>query len=192
MTGIWSDWFGGAGLVGGRGGRGLGAALPLQVFYVVVGVDGEDVGFVEVVRRAVGVEGADAEQSFGGQVVDGDGFAGAGVAAFVEGDGVAVVGAGEDGEVVEEGADFAVAVAVDEVDAQAGAGLAELDGCGGVEDDGVGGRPRVDDGLDQAVFGRGRGYAAAIVVSASTATKAGGRRWGSLSVGVGVGVVPPL
>ena len=124
--------------------------LPLFVNDVVLGVYGEDVGFVEVVRRAVGVEGADAEQPLGGQVLDGDGFAGAGVAAFVEGDGVAGILTGEDAELVEEGADFAGAVAVDEVDAQAGAGLAELDGRGGVEDDGVGGRPRVDYGPDGA------------------------------------------
>ena len=45
----------------------------------------------------------------------------------------------EDAEFVEEGADCAGAVAGDEVDAQACAGLAELDGRGGVEDDGVGG-----------------------------------------------------
>ena len=146
----------------------------MQVFDVVVGVDGEDVGFVEVVRRAVGVEGADAEQSFGGQVFDGDGFAGARVAAFVEGDGVAVVGVGEDGEVVEEGPDFAGAVAVDEVDAQAGAGAAELDGGGGVQDDSVRGRPGVDDGLDEPVFGWGRGYASA--TAAATTTETGRRR----------------
>ena len=114
-------------------------------------------------------------QSFGGQVVDGDGFAGAGVAAFVEGDGVAGVLTGEDGEVVEEGADCAGAVAADEVDAQSGAGLAELDGCGGVEDDGVWWRPGVDDGLDEPVDGGGRGYAAAAIVSAATAIEAGGR-----------------
>ena len=49
---------------GGWWGRPRGVILPLQVFYVVVGVYGEDVGFVEVVRRAVGVEGADAEAVF--------------------------------------------------------------------------------------------------------------------------------
>jgi len=167
------DRFGSVWVVGGREGR----LLPLQVVDVVLGVDGEYVGFVEVVRRSVGVEGAYAEQSFGGQVVDGDGFAGAGVAAFVEGDGVAGILAGEDAEFVEEGPDFAGAVAGDEVDAQAGAGLAELDGGGGVEDNGVGGRPGIDDGPDEPVLGWGRGHAAAGVTasSASASIEAGGR-----------------
>ena len=110
-------------------------------------------------RGAVGVEGADAELILIGQVVDGDGFAGAGVEAGVESDGVAGILVRQDAEGVEEWADVTGAVAVDEVDAQAGAGLAELDGRGGVEDDGIGGRPRVYYGPNEPVLGRGRVYA---------------------------------
>ena len=95
------------------------ARLPLFVDYVVLGVDGEDVGFVDVVGGSVGVEGADAELVFGGQVVDGDGFAGAGIEAGVEGDGIALIGMGEDAEFVEERADGTGTVVGDEVDAQA-------------------------------------------------------------------------
>jgi len=142
--------------------RGAGSeGLPLFVVDAVVGVYGEDVGFVDVVRRSVGIEGADAELVLGGQVVDGDGFAGAGIAAGVEGDRIVGIVVGEDAEFVEEGTDCTVAVAGDEVDAQAGAGLAELDGRGGVEDDGIGGRPRVDHGSNQPVLGRGGRYASA-------------------------------
>ena len=46
----------------------------------VVGVDGEVVGFVGVVL-VVGVEGADPDFVFGGEVGDGDGFAGLGIGA---------------------------------------------------------------------------------------------------------------
>ena len=56
----------GFGQFGLRVGGGPGCLrLPLFVDYFVLGVYGEDVGFVDVVRRSVGVEGADAELVFG-------------------------------------------------------------------------------------------------------------------------------
>ena len=61
-----------------------GRGLPLVVDDVVAGVYGEDAGFVDVVL-GVGVVGADADLLCGGEVVDGDGFAGAGVGAGEEG-----------------------------------------------------------------------------------------------------------
>ena len=58
-------------------GRRLGRrGLPLLMVNGMVGVYGEYIGFVDVMRRPVGVEGADAELVFGRQVVDGNGFAG--------------------------------------------------------------------------------------------------------------------
>ena len=145
------------------------APLPLFVDDIVGRVYREDIGFVVVMRRLVRVESADAEFPFGRQIVDGHRFARARVAAFVERNRIADVVVGQDAEVVEEGPDFAVAVAVDEVDAQTRTGLAELDGRGGMEDDGVGWRPGVDERLDEAVDGRGRGRGAAAARIAASA-----------------------
>jgi len=116
-----------------------GGELPLLVHDVVAGVYGEDVGLVDVVL-GVGVVGADADPVFGGQVVDGDRLACAGVGAGPERCYAGVL-LGERGEGGDEGAGVAGAVRADEVGLEAVIDGRELDLGGGVGDDQARGRP---------------------------------------------------
>ena len=106
------------------------------MIYVVAAVDGEVVGFVGVVL-VVGIEGADANHIFGSQVGDGDGLAGLGIGAGVDGGGAERC---QFGEWLDPGAGLGAAVCADEVVLEAAVDGAELRRRGSVGDDAVGRR----------------------------------------------------
>jgi len=121
--------------------------LPGFMGDVVAGVDGEVVGLVDVVL-GVGIEGADADFVFGGEVGDGDGFAGHGIGAAVDGGGE--LAEGRDPRALPAGA-----VGADEVVLEAAAYGADLGRGGGVGDDAVGRRCEGCAGMGLVVGGRG-------------------------------------
>ena len=126
-------------------------SLPGLMFDVVAGVDGEDVGLVDVVL-VVGVEGADAQFLLGGQVGDVDRLAGEGIGAGEEGDTApGSVVAGEVGEGGDPGAAAGGTAGADEVVLEAAAYGAELGRRGRVGDDAV--CRRGEGGAGMAGFG---------------------------------------
>ena len=114
------------------------------------GAEVEDVLFVFVVIF-VGVEGVYANSFDGWEVVDFDAFAGEWVEAKVDGGLVASgIFCGQFGEGGDIGAETRLAVSANVVDLEAVLRFAELDWCGGVEDDAIGGQ-----GFNKLVFGKG-------------------------------------
>ena len=134
------------GLLGrARGGRaptrgGPTVGLPDVVGDVVFGAEVEDVLFVLVVLF-VGVEGVYANSLDGGQVVDFDAFAVERVEAVVDGGFVAGgMLCGQFGEGGDPGAETRLSFSANKVDLESIFYFTELDRCGGVEDDAIGGQ----------------------------------------------------
>ena len=98
----------------------------------------------------------------GGQVVDFDAFAVERVEAEVDGSLVAIgIFLGQLGEGGDPGAETRFAVSADVVDLQSIFYFTELDRCGGVEDDAIGGQ-----GFDELVLGKGLGQGERVTVAA--------------------------
>jgi len=166
----------------------VGGGLPGLVGDGVAAVYGEVVGFVGVVL-VVGIEGADTDHVFGGKVGDGDGLAGLGICAGVDG------GGGQGSELAEgpdPGAGLCAAVGADEVVLEAAVDGAELCRGGGVGDDAVGRGREGRAGMRLVVArgggcGRGRGCGGLAAGGAVTRAwtgirrRADGRGWGRCS-----------
>ena len=104
------------------------------------GAEVEDVLFVLVVLF-VGVEGVYANSFYVRQVVDFDAFAVERVEAVVDGGFVAVgMLCGQFGEGGDPGAETRLSFSANKVDLESIVHFTELDRCGGVEDDAIGGQ----------------------------------------------------
>ena len=104
------------------------------------GAEVEDVLFVFVVLF-VGVEGVYANSFYVRQVVDFDAFAVERVEAVVDGSLIAIgIFLGQLGEGGDPGAETRLSFSANKVDLQSIFHFTELDRCGGVEDDAIGGQ----------------------------------------------------
>ena len=153
------------------------------------GAEVEDVLFVFVVLF-VGVEGVYANSFYVRQVVDFDAFAVERVEAVVDGGFVAVgMLCGQFGEGGDPGAETRLSFSANKVDLESIFYFTELDRCGGVEDDAIGGQ-----GFDELVLGKGLGQGERVTVAAcrvwreGAARRVGGGAELSLPPGVDVGV----
>ena len=125
------------------------------------GAEVEDVLFVFVVLF-VGVEGVYANSFYVRQVVDFDAFAVERVEAVVDGGFVAVgMLCGQFGEGGDPGAETRLSFSANKVDLESIFYFTELDRCGGVEDDAIGGQ-----GFDELVLGKGLGQGERVTVAA--------------------------
>ena len=125
------------------------------------GAEVEDVLFVFVVLF-VGVEGVYANSFYVRQVVDFDAFAVERVEAVVDGGFVAVgMLCGQFGEGGDPGAETCLSFSANKVDLESIFYFTELDRCGGVEDDAIGGQ-----GFDELVLGKGLGQGERVTVAA--------------------------
>ena len=144
--------------------------LPDVVGDVVFGAEVEDVLFVFVVLF-VGVEGVYANSFYVRQVVDFDAFAVERVEAVVDGSLIAMgIFCGQFGEGGDPGAETRLSFSANKVDLESIFYFTELDRCGGVEDDAIGGQS-----FDKLVLGKGlvQGERAASAASAASAARRG-------------------